>query len=103
MDKNELSIDYQYGLGEGCEAYFATVTLHAMNLGFWEASVGFSAKLDGKGFGGQRGFFDRCKVGLVSLGLLMITGWMITTACSRMHHWMMRDKQLDFSAPQKTL
>jgi hypothetical protein len=39
---------------------------------------------------------------LVSFGLLMITGWMITTACSRMHHWLMHDKQLDFSAPQKT-
>jgi hypothetical protein len=37
----------------------------------------------------------------VSFGLLMITGWMITTACSRMHHWLMRDKHLDFSAPQK--
>jgi hypothetical protein len=42
-------------------------------------------------------------IGWVSLGLLMITGWMITTACSRMHHWLMRDKQLDFSASQKTL
>jgi hypothetical protein len=91
-------------LGRAAKHIFATVTLHAMNRGFWEASVGFSPKLDGKGFGvlGQRGVFDRCKVGWVSLGLLMITGWMITTACSRMHHWLMWDKQLDFSAT-KTL
>jgi hypothetical protein len=64
MEKIGLGIDYPQGLGEGCEAYFGTVTIHAMNLGFWEASVGFSAKLNGKGFGvlGQNGFFDQCKV-----------------------------------------
>jgi hypothetical protein len=49
IDKNGLSIDYPHGLGEGCEAYFATVTLHAMNLGFWETCVGFSANWMARG------------------------------------------------------
>jgi hypothetical protein len=52
---------------------------------------------------GDREMREHPSIGRVSLGLLMMTGWMITTACSRMHNWLMRDKQLDFSAPQKTL
>jgi hypothetical protein len=52
---------------------------------------------------GDREMSEHPSIGWVSLGLLMMTGWMITTTCSRMHHWLMRDKQLDFSAPQKIL
>jgi hypothetical protein len=52
---------------------------------------------------GDREMREHPSIWWVSLGLLMINGWMITTACSRMHHWLMRDKQLDFPTPQKTL
>ncbi|WP_035350140.1 hypothetical protein [Edaphobacter aggregans] len=52
---------------------------------------------------GDQELREHPSIGWVTLGLLMMTGWMITTACSRMHYWLMRDKQLDVSAPQKTL
>lgn len=52
---------------------------------------------------GSRELREHPSIGWVSFGLLMMTGWMITTACARMHHWLMRDKQLDVSAPQQIL
>lgn len=64
IKREGLGVDFPQGLGEGCEAYFAAVTIHIMNFGFWEASVGFTEKLSGRGFGvlGHIGFFDQCKV-----------------------------------------
>ena len=52
---------------------------------------------------GDREVREHPSIGWVSFGLLMVTGWMITIACSRMHRWLMRDKRLDVLVPKKTL
>lgn len=52
---------------------------------------------------GDRELREHPSIGWVSFALLMMTGWMITIACSRMHCWLMRDKRLDVLVPKKTL
>jgi hypothetical protein len=75
-------------------------------LGGWMLAMFLASKYQHHvypGVFGDREMREHPSIEWVFFGLLMITGWMITTVCSRMHYRLMRDKQLDVSAPQKIL
>lgn len=64
IDKSTLKSWHPLGLGEGEPAYFATVTVHVMGLGSFEAEVAFSERIKVSEFSilGNIGFFDQFKV-----------------------------------------
>jgi hypothetical protein len=64
IEKDGLGIDYSLGLAEGHPIYFASVTLHIMNLESRKILAGFTEYLNGKGaaFLGNLGFFDQYRV-----------------------------------------
>jgi hypothetical protein len=49
---------------------------------------------------GDREMREHPSIEWVSLCLLLMTAWMMTTACSRMHDWLARDKSPDLEAEQ---